>query len=69
MFKKHDCFLILSSAAALYSPSILAPVSWRPTQSALIGQLMYARVSAYMSTGAAVPNPFLHAKQQGDVKV
>ena len=61
--------LILSSAAALYSPSILAPASWRPAQSALIGQLAHAWTSGANNTGAAVPNPFLHTKRQGVVKV
>ena len=67
VLKKH--ILILSTAAALYSPLVwkqfLAPVSLRPllldTQSPLIGQLTYAWAST-ANNSAAQLNQFLCAK-------
>ena len=48
--------------------SVLAPVSLRPlllnTQSPLIGQLTHAWTSTANNNRAAVPNRFLHAKQE-----
>ena len=64
MLKKNISCLILSSAAALYPPSVWkAPVSLKKkTKSPLIGQLTHAWTSTANSNKAALLNHFLHAK-------
>ena len=54
MLRKHICFLVLSDAAALYSPLCFKSRLFKPlplvnTQSALIGQLTHACLSQHCS--------------------
>ena len=69
MLKKHISSLILSSAAALYSPSLCfssclsqAPPHLKDNQSLLIGQLTHAWASSASNNRAAVLNQFLRDK-------
>ena len=63
MLRKHISFLILSRAAAIYSPSILVPVSLRlslhDTPSPLIGQLTHGWASTANNNRAAVLDQIL----------
>ena len=66
MLNKHVRFIILSSAAVLYSPSVLAHVSLSTpqlaTQSALIGQLTHAWPITNKNPRVAVLKDFLSWK-------